>query len=236
MDEKINPREKLWRKIRNRDMVDILNSAAELHGHYCPGLSLGVNAGVTAISEKGLKHEGMEDVLAVVETNNCFSDGIQYTTGCSFGNNSLIFRDFGKTAFTLTDRSGEGIRITVRKDAGKNWEDEFPEYKKLFEKVVEERNENEEAERRFMEVGKKVSKYIVEVDPDKIFNIEKVKIDLPNYAPIHESKICSKCSESVMETRTVEKDDKIFCLECGEADYYELTGFGMKLKKRNLDE
>ncbi len=59
-----------------------------------------------------------EEILAVVETNNCFTDGVQVATGCTLGNNSLVYLDLGgKTALTLVKRGEwEGVRIYI--DAG----------------------------------------------------------------------------------------------------------------------
>jgi len=113
-----SPRTEIWNMIEDEDLHSLLDKAAILHGHYCPGLALGVKASYTALKEIDAKPEGMEEILAIVETNNCSSDGIQLITGCSFGNNSLIFRDLGKTAVTLTKRDGEGIRLVTRQDAG----------------------------------------------------------------------------------------------------------------------
>lgn len=70
-----------------------------------------MKAGYLAITELDVKGTGMEEVIAIVETNNCFSDGVQIVTGCSFGNNALIYKDVGKTAVTVAKRDGSAIRI-----------------------------------------------------------------------------------------------------------------------------
>ncbi|MEM2924481.1 MAG: FmdE family protein [Methanocellales archaeon] len=76
----------------------------------------------------------MEEVLAIVETNNCFSDGIQFVTGCTFGNNALIYRDYGKIAMTFWRRDGKGIRIAVRPDINELLKKRYPELRQLFRK------------------------------------------------------------------------------------------------------
>ena len=59
----------------------------------------------------------MEEVVAIVECNNCFTDGIQVVTGCTFGNNALIYKDLGKTAVTVARRlDGAGVRLVVHTD------------------------------------------------------------------------------------------------------------------------
>jgi len=224
---KRSPREEIWDILEKEKLDLLLDRAAVLHGHYCPGLAMGVKAAFKAIKEMDVEPEGMEDVLAIMETNNCASDGVQFVTGCTFGNNSLIFRDLGKTAFTLAKRDGKGVRLVAKPEAGEEWSDEFPEYQELFDKVVTDRESSEEDEKRFSELAKKVSHHVVNLPTENLFKIEKVKVDIPEYAPIHESHICDNCGESVMATRTVEEDSRILCFECAKKDYRELTGFGI---------
>ncbi len=227
MTQEDDPRTGVWRLIEEDDVDSLLDKAARLHGHYCPGLALGVKAAFEAVKEMGLKSEGMEDVLAIVETNNCSTDGIQFVTGCTFGNNSLIFRDLGKTAFTLARRDGEGVRFVTRKDAGENWNGEFPEYERLFEKIVKEREGTEEDKERFSRLAREVSHHVVNVPAEKLFKVEDVMKEIPEYAPIHESYVCDRCGESVMATRTVEEDGSVYCLSCSSQDFNELTGYGI---------
>ena len=55
------------------------------------------------------------EVIAIVEANNCMSDGVQYVTGCTFGNNAYL-SGFWKNAVTLSRRDGNGIRVSVNPD------------------------------------------------------------------------------------------------------------------------
>jgi len=230
MEEKGSPRAEIWNLIDDEDLHSLLDKAALFHGHYCPGLALGVKASYTALKEIDAKPEGMEEVLAIVETNNCSTDGVQLVTGCSFGNNSLIFRDLGKTAVTLVKRDGKGIRLVMKQDAGEQWYYEFPKYRELFEKVVSERNATEEEKKRFSELGKKVSHHIMDIESEKIFKIKETSFELPDYAPIHESLTCENCGESVMSTRTVKDDRETLCLLCGGEEFFELDGHGIKVR------
>lgn len=210
------------------DLTKLLERAGVLHGHYCPYLAMGVKAGAVGIREMGLEHEGMEEVVAIVETNNCFSDGIQYSTGCTFGNNSLIYRDYGKTAVTLARRGGEeAIRLSERPGAKEIWDSKYPEYGELFEKVVKERSGDKRDNRRMMELAREISFEVIEIDSENLFNIESVEPDLPDYAPIFDSFTCSKCGESVMATRVVERDGEKLCIPCAGEEYQELDGRGI---------
>ncbi|MBS3781282.1 MAG: TraR/DksA C4-type zinc finger protein [Candidatus Thermoplasmatota archaeon] len=226
----MDPRRDIWDLIDRGDVEELLHRAAVLHGHYCPGLALGVKGGYELVKRLDLKSEGMEDVLAVVETNNCASDGVQFVTGCSFGNNSLIFKDLGKTAFTLSDRDGKGLRARVVNKASEYWEEKAEEFSDLYEKVVDKREGDEEDKEELMSTSEKASLAVINTDVGKIFDFEDVEIKIPDYAPIHDSYICDICGEKVMATRTVKKDGEIYCLECAEEGYSKLTGYGIERK------
>ncbi len=143
-------------KLKNNPRIDIRNNifanrtdilmikAAQMHGHYCPGLAMGVMAAVHAMNKMEADSDGMEDLLAITETNNCFSDGIQFVTGCTFGNNSLIYKDLGKIAFTLTKRDGKGIRVSAKPNSQDIINDIFQDFKNLYQKVVAEQNRDPE--------------------------------------------------------------------------------------------
>ena len=72
-----NPRQEVEEAIATGDLSKLLRMNGMLHGHFCPFSAMGVKAAVRAIKELGVRSTGMEEVVAIVETNNCFSDGIQ---------------------------------------------------------------------------------------------------------------------------------------------------------------
>jgi formylmethanofuran dehydrogenase subunit E len=91
-----------------------LEDVAAFHGHICPGLTMGMQAASIALREIG-PHSKDEEVVAVVETDMCGVDAIQYMTGCTFGKGNLIHRDWGKNAYTFFRRSdGRAVRIVGR--------------------------------------------------------------------------------------------------------------------------
>jgi len=64
-----SPREAVEKMIDSGDIKGLLKKAGQLHGHFCPFLSLGVRAAVLGVKNIGIKTKGMEDVLAILETN-----------------------------------------------------------------------------------------------------------------------------------------------------------------------
>ncbi|MGD8916559.1 MAG: FmdE family protein, partial [Syntrophobacterales bacterium] len=68
-------------KYINEEMVE---KTVAFHGHMCPGLAVGIRAAEVALREIG-PHAQDEEVVAVVETDMCGVDAIQFLTGCTFG-------------------------------------------------------------------------------------------------------------------------------------------------------
>ncbi len=169
---------------------------------------MGILAAAHAMKEMGVRSDGMEDLLAITETNNCFSDGVQFVTGCSFGNNSLIFNDIGKVAFTLATRDGKGIRVASIPGAKEYMRTAHPYFSQKYKKVVREQNHSEEELAEFKKMGVEAAFSILKLDFNRIFKVEEVAVEIPSYAPSHDSIICEACGESTMSTRIVEKREQ----------------------------
>ncbi len=226
-------RAEIERMVESDDLAGLLTRTGEIHGHHCVGSALGVIAAHWAMKELGIrKSTGMEQVLAIVETNNCFSDGVQVVTGCTFGNNALIYRDYGKTAFTLLKRDGEGVRLAAKPEAGEILKNRNLEAEELYRKVVTNRSARLEEEERMIELNRKHCYDILSIPAEKIFKVERVKMEVPaRYSRILGSRICAKCGEKVMETKAIERDDVVLCIPCAGADYSQLDWSGITLKK-----
>lgn len=226
-----NPRQEIEKTIATGDLTKLLMMTGMLHGHFCPGVASGVKASVRAMKELNVSSTGMEEVIAIVETNNCFSDGVQFVTGCSFGNNALIYRDYGKTAFTLTKRNGEAVRISIKADS-KFLEEHSPEAAKLFHKVLVRREGTEADQRRLKELWQHLSFKMLGIPDNELFNINRMTIELPAYARIFADVQCSICGESIMEPRARIKDGKPVCIPCSNQEYYQLAGNGISLNRK----
>jgi formylmethanofuran dehydrogenase subunit E len=212
-------------------MEKLLERAAEIHGHYCSHMALGVRATCAAFRELGVtRSTGMEEVLAVVECNNCFVDGIQAVSGCTLGNNAMIYKDLGKTAVTFVRRDqGKAVRVVAEYDRDRMASDaDGREAAVLFDKAVKQRKELEpEESARMRELWTSLSFSLLEKEESAVLNIKKVKPPVIEYAPIFESAECSICGEKVMETRAVVKDGKPACSTCSGGEYWILAGRGI---------
>lgn len=212
-------------------LLQVLEKAKEFHGHLCPFLALGVKASMIAMDEVGVQRLDVnksieESVIAIVECNNCFVDGVQVATGCTFGNNSLIYFDLGKNALSLVKRgSWEGVRIYI--DAENLRERYFSkEAIELFEKVVVKRQGDEEDRQRLSQLWEEIGYKMLEL-PKEEFKVEIVKIEQIEQAPIFKSVRCSSCNELVMETRVIYVNEEPYCLKCAGKSYYAVIGRGI---------
>lgn len=223
-----NPRGEIEVAIAKGDVRGLLVLSATLHGHFCPGLAMGVKAAASAVRELRVSSTGMEEVVAIVETNSCFSDGVQFVTGCSFGNNALIYRDFGKTAFTLARRSGEALRVSMKADR-RFLEEREPEATALFQKVVVARAGTDDDQRRLSALWTEASFRLLEVSDEELLDLQPLTVEVPAFARIFASVVCSSCGESVMEPRARMRDGRPVCLPCSGHGYYQLGGDGMSV-------
>jgi formylmethanofuran dehydrogenase subunit E len=229
MHEHASARQTVEQMIRSHDLEGLLRQAEIIHGHRCPMLALGVKAGRYAVDYLKMANTGLEEVVAVVECNNCFTDGIQVVTGCTFGNSSLIFKDLGKTAVTVARRrDGAAVRLCVRADFREQMFARYPAAGPLFEKVVLEGRGTEEDRHRFQHLWQAVARReLLEVPLEEQFLIQKLTITLPPLARRLATVTCALCGEGVMEPRLRVKDGQMVCLACAGEEHYVLTGQGI---------
>jgi formylmethanofuran dehydrogenase subunit E len=231
-----DPRRQVKEWLAAGDLKAVLVHSASLHGHYCPGLAFGVKAGHAGLRRLGFENTGMEELIAVVECNNCFADGVQMSTGCSFGNNALLYKDLGKTAVTILSRGTvlakrRAVRVALRPNL---WEsggasEREKEAQALFTRVVRERRNDPEARRRMGELFRELSFETIDKDESELFLVADVPAELPEYAPIFDSATCSVCGEEFMETRGALRNGQPVCLTCAKADCFAVLGRGVRV-------
>lgn len=230
-----DPREKIKTLLRKGDLAALLVQAAQLHGHYCAGLAFGVVAGWAGLKRLGFENTGMEELLAVVECNNCFVDGVQMTTGCSLGNNALVYKDLGKTAVTIMSRkTGCAVRLALRPQ---QWDredasDRDKEAAALFRRIVVERQKDPEAAKRMAELFREKSFETLAMPEDELFDIADVPPVFPEYAPIVDSDTCAVCGEQFMTTKKAQGADEPTCLACAAEDCLAILGSGIRVLEK----
>lgn len=162
----------------------------EFHGHTCPGLAIGYRMSLAAMKVLGVIRAGDEELVAVVENDACGVDALQYITGCTFGKGNLLFRDFGKSVYTLYSRSSnKGVRVVFH---GQDLPSGLREDKPAF-----------------------VS-FLQECPDETILSVTTTDTPPPAPARIRNSVSCQSCNESVMDTRLRDVDGKAVCIPCAE--------------------
>jgi len=224
------PRRNIQTLLQKKETSTVLEMAGMLHGHYCPGLALGVKAVACGFERLGITdNEGMEEIMAVVECNNCFVDGIQFAAGCSLGNNALVYKDLGKTAVTFFQRgSAHAVRFCVTSFDTHEGEEQRKEGDALFEKAVKRREKLTDIEsRRFKELWIQRSFSTIAMPVDELFTITECPAPQIPFAPIVESKQCSMCGESVMETQAGLRMGAPLCRTCSQQEFSMVLGKGI---------
>lgn len=202
-------------------MIDrqTLDATVSFHGHMCPGLAMGVRAAEVALERIGSRSPD-EDMVAIVETDMCGVDAIQFLTGCTFGKGNLIHRDYGKNAYTFIRRSdGRAIRVSTRPEGGVS---KNPEWEDLFSRVRAATATASERE-RFQALHQQRAQQVLEAPIDELYTVREVEVAMPHRARIHASVICESCGEPTMETRVRRYGGRELCQPCFEAALEDRT-------------
>ncbi|MDY6790668.1 MAG: FmdE family protein [Thermodesulfobacteriota bacterium] len=188
---------------------ELIKATIRFHGHSCPGLAIGIR--VSELVMDRFERSMDEEIVAVVETDMCAIDAIQFLTGCTFGKGNLIHLDHGKSAFTFHHRNkGESIRIVTRPNAVSDPDDALINLRK---KKAKEKLTHEEQEQLKKAMAERIKK-IMELDLDKLFEVKPVQSHLPRKARILESIACQECGEATMESRTRRLFGRTLCIPC----------------------
>jgi formylmethanofuran dehydrogenase subunit E len=191
---------------------DLVQRTIDFHGHWCPGLAIGIRAAELALKEIGKASD--EEIVAVVETDMCGVDAIQYLTGCTLGKGNLIHKDYGKNAFTFyRRRDNKAVRLVTRREI---FAKGGPLLTELNRKVQEGGLTSEE-EQKWKEIRDDIAKRIMEADLSEIFELKTPSHPMPKKARMVSSLLCEACGEGVMETRTRRLGGKTYCIPCFDA-------------------
>jgi formylmethanofuran dehydrogenase subunit E len=160
------------------------------HGHSCPGLAIGYRLACAAMDELGAMRSDDEELFAVVESDACGVDALQCVSGCTFGKGNLVFRDYGKHAYSLFSRvRQQGVRVVYH---GRGIPAELREDKPAYAKrIMEERAE-------------------------AVVSVCRIPYENLQTARVRKTVICADCREPVMETRAHRAGDRSVCIPCAE--------------------
>lgn len=186
-----------------------------LHGHKCPAMPMGLRAGLAALNLLGVNRAQDGQLVALIEIGQdhcatCYADGIQMSTGCTFGKGNIQKLGFGKFALTLIDRkTGNSVRVVTRPQTiQRNKESEFIQY----------RMKGVPASQIGPDLVDPLVDYILNATDAELFEFgEVVQKQLPAMHPHDFNTVkCESCGEVTVESYARIKDEKVVCIPCAE--------------------
>jgi formylmethanofuran dehydrogenase subunit E len=134
------------------------------------GLAIGYKMATAAMERLESLRAEDEELVAIVENDACGVDALQCASGCTFGKGNLLFRDYGKQAYTIYHRSTRsGVRVHFH---GKG--------------IPEDLQEDRSA----------LISWILSASNDSIISVTPISIPEPEPARIRKSIPCEFCGES----------------------------------------
>ena len=168
---------------------ELMEKAIRFHGHICSSLAIGVLV-AKYVLEHGFNFSPNEEVVAVVENDNCSVDSLQVLVGTTYGKGNLIHQDYGKLNYYFYNReTKKGIKLSAKK--------RDPEDEKL--------SKHERIQQ------------LLNSKPEDIFNISEIKFNPPGLAQIEDSITCEICSEETASSRIMTYNNSDMCIPCYKA-------------------
>lgn len=131
---KSNPRIEVWNYISAKRLEMLMIKAAEIHGHFCPGLAMGIIASVFALHKLEINQKQEKQISVEYSNRNCLVDGIQYVSSCTAAKDNLIFNPEIDVDFIFKHQDGRVLKLN-QKDNSDRFKAKFTEYYKLAEKL-----------------------------------------------------------------------------------------------------
>lgn len=186
------------------DLQTYLVASAARHSHLCPRQVLGVRAGLAGLTALRMRPPLVDKPLLIIaETDGCFVDGIEVSTGVAIGHRTLRVEDYGKIAATFVNiHSGDAVRITPRLDIRQRAWDYAPSETKYY--------------------SAQLQAYQV-IPDDQLFIIKEVELASPLENIISRAGIrteCDFCGEEIINEREVHRNGFTLCRACAGPAYY----------------
>jgi len=185
----------------------LLKSAAEVHGHLCPGQVVGVRMAMLGCRLIGLEEPTRQDqikkLIVYVEMDRCTADAVAHVTGVKLGRRSLKFMDYGIMAATFVNlETGRAFRVISTEEARSLAPSYAPEINQKYPQQLE-------AYQRM---------------PDSVlFRVQQVDVaisefDLPG--PTRRKVVCDQCGQVVRDHREINREGRALCRLCAGDAYF----------------
>ena len=185
----------------------------EFHGHRCPFMPIGYRMGSLMLKSLGVPKAQDHDYfmfaeLGVGHPQTCMIDGLQASTGCTYGKLMIERQNYGKLAATLWTPANSSVRVAIRPD----FTDQLGSYEFFaYRKKGIEPSQIPEPVR--LEVIEKV----LNATDDEMFTINLLPELRHRKVPGSFNKAkCESCGEYVFERYMRRKDGKLTCIPCSD--------------------
>lgn len=194
--------------ICQEQLAQSLERSSALHAHLCPRQVLGARMGILAGRLLGVDLPQTEKrLLAIVETDGCFADGVAAAANCWVGRRTMRVEDYGKTAVTFVDTvSGAAVRITPHPQARSLAADYALAAHNRWETML---------------LGYQ------RMPDEELLQVWWVELTTPVAEIVSRPGIranCEVCGEEIINQREVILDRRVVCRSCAGAGYYQAQG------------
>lgn len=188
-------------------LAELLEASAALHRHLCPRQVLGVRMALWAgYWLKVSVPQTSKRLLALVETDGCFADGVAVGANCWVGRRTLRVLDYGKVAATFVDTlTGQAVRLTPRLESRQTARAYAPTAKNKWEAQL--------WGYQHMPV-------------DELLSVTAVTLTTPLAALLSRPGVkvmCDLCGEEIINEREVRQNGQTLCRPCATGTYYALA-------------
>lgn len=185
---------------------EFLKQVGALHKHLCPRQVLGVRLGIYAAHFfPGAFPQTSKRMLAIVEMDGCFADGVFTATGCSLGHRTLRLADEGKIAATFIDTStGRAFRLFALPDLRARALAAIPLAASRWHAYLEA---------------------YTQFPLEEIFGSREVSLNFDLKALIGQPgarAACSNCGEEILNQRQLLREGRVLCLSCAGRSYWHV--------------
>lgn len=196
------------------DLKPYLDQLCSMHDHICPRQVLGVRMGLHAgdLLGQALPQHGKQ-LLALVETDGCFADGVAVATGCWLGHRTMRLVDYGKVALTLVDTvSGRAVRVWPNPQARTRALDYAPTGLDRWNAQV---------------IGYQ------RMPPDDLLIARPVRLRLSIDQLVSRPGVratCARCGEEILNEREVIRGGQVLCQACADGGYCVIDPVGIEVE------
>ncbi|MEZ4636454.1 MAG: FmdE family protein [Caldilineaceae bacterium] len=189
----------------SQDIGALLEISTARHSHLCPRQVLGVRIGLAGAAALGLEVPRTDKRMVIfVETDGCFADGVDVSTGCTMGHRTLRLEDLGRIAATFIDvKSGRAVRVSPRLDVRERAYAYAPHERRHY----------------FAQL------HAYQIMPiDELLTVQEVTLTTPIEVIVSRPGVrvdCDECGEEIINEREIRIGERVLCRSCAGGGYYQ---------------